>query len=98
MAENKQLDLGNLTLFDYNAVTAGSSEAETVENITAQLVDNLQFILNSMVQEKRKEVAAVEVLPEEQQIIDFEKSKLYLTLPEPITVFPRSRKLPEAKK
>jgi hypothetical protein len=81
MTANRQLDLGNLTMFDYNAVTVGSNEAETVENITAQLVDNLQFILNSMVQEKRKEISAIEVLPEEQQIHDFEKSKLYLTLP-----------------
>ena len=81
MTANRQLDLGNLTMFDYNAVTVGSNEVETVENITAQLVDNLQFILNSMVQEKRKEISAIEVLPEEQQIHDFEKSKLYLTLP-----------------
>jgi len=34
-----------------------------------------------MVEEKRKEILAIEVLPEEQQIHDFEKSKLYLTLP-----------------
>jgi regulator of ribosome biosynthesis len=40
----------------------------------------------------------VEVLPEEEQIHDFEKSKLYLTLPEPTTVFPRSRKLPVERK
>lgn len=54
MANNKELDLGNLTLFDYNAVPIGENDVETVENITAQLVENLQFILNSLVQEKRK--------------------------------------------
>jgi regulator of ribosome biosynthesis len=37
------------------------------------------------------------VLPEEQQIHDFERPKLYLKMPEPVTVFPRSRRLPEAK-
>lgn len=49
-------------------------------------------------EEKKKEIAKVEILPEEEQIHDFEKSKLYLDLPEPITIFPRSRKLPDAKK
>jgi regulator of ribosome biosynthesis len=57
----------------------------------------LQFVLNSLVEIKKKEISAIEVLPEEQQIHDFEKSKLYITLPEPATVFPRSRRLPEAK-
>lgn len=98
MANNKELDLGNLTLFDFNAVQRGSDDAQTAENITAQLVGNLQFVLNSLVELKKKEISEVEVLPEEQQIHDFEKSKLFLTLPEPVTVFPRSRKLPEGKK
>jgi nickel-dependent lactate racemase len=71
MANNKELDLGNLTLFDFNAVQRGSDDAETADNITAQLVENLQFVLNSMVDIKKKEIAAVEVLPEEQQTHDF---------------------------
>lgn len=58
----------------------------------------MQFILNCLVEEKRKEIAKVEVLPEEEQIHDFEQSKLYLALPPPVTLFPRSRKLPEEKK
>lgn len=61
-------------------------------------MENLQFILNALVEEKKKEIAQIEVLPEEEQIHDFEKSKLFLALPEPTTIFPRSRKLPEAKK
>lgn len=48
MASNKELDLGNLTLCDYNSVKTGANDAETNEHITAQLVDNLQFILNSL--------------------------------------------------
>ncbi len=30
MATNKELDLGNLTLYDYNALKSGDNEAETV--------------------------------------------------------------------
>lgn len=30
MTANRELDLGNLTMFDYNAVPVGSNEAETV--------------------------------------------------------------------
>jgi hypothetical protein len=63
MANNKELDLGNLTLCDFNAVQKGSNDAETSENITAQLVENLQFVLNSLVELKKKEISAVEVLP-----------------------------------
>jgi regulator of ribosome biosynthesis len=98
MANNKELDLGNLTLLDFNAVQRGSDDAETADNITAQLVGNLQFVLNSLVDLKKKEISAVEVLPEEEQIHDFEKSTLYVMLPEPVAIFPRSRKLPDAKK
>ena len=65
MTSNKELDLGNLTLYDYNAVKAGANDTETGEHITAQLVENLQFILNSLAEEKKKEIAKVEVLPEE---------------------------------
>lgn len=41
---------------------------------------------------------AVDILPEEEQIHDFEKPKLFLKLPQGITIFPRSRKLPAARK
>ena len=88
------MDLGNLTLYDFNSVQKGQTYEETVENITFQLVGNLQFILHSLVEEKKKEISAIEVLPEEEQIHDFEKSKLNLVLPEPVNIFPRSRKLP----
>lgn len=71
MATNKELDLGNLTLLDFNAVQRGADDAETTENITAQLVENIQFIINSMVELKKKSIAAIEILPEEQQIHDF---------------------------
>ena len=98
MSGNKELDLGNLTLYDYNTVTQGSTIAETQEQITSQLVDNLQFILGSLVEAKKKEIAAVSILPEEQQIHDFEKPKLYLSLPPPNSIFPRSRRLPDPKK
>lgn len=62
MATNKELDLGNLTLLDFNAVQRGADDAETAENITAQLVENIQFV-NSMVELKKKSIAAVEILP-----------------------------------
>jgi hypothetical protein len=81
MTANKELHLGNLTLFDFNAITLVASDTQTVENITTQLVDNLQFVLNAFVQEKRKKISAIEILSEEQQIHDFEQSKLYLELP-----------------
>lgn len=63
MATNKELDLGNLTLLDFNAVQRGADDAETAENITAQLVENIQFVINSMVELKKKSIAAVEILP-----------------------------------
>lgn len=39
----------------------------------------------------------MEILPEEQQIHDFERSDLSVKIPESTIVFPRSRKLPEEK-
>lgn len=54
MATNRELDLGNLTLFDFNAVPLGSTPEDTADNITAQLVGNLQFVLNSLVELKKK--------------------------------------------
>jgi hypothetical protein len=42
-------------------------------------------------------MSALESLPEEEQIHDFEQAKLFLKLPEGSTLFPRSRKIPEEK-
>ncbi len=59
MTTNKEIDLGNLTLFDFNAVKIGKDNTETQDNITSQLVENIQFILSSLIEEKKKEIAAV---------------------------------------
>jgi hypothetical protein len=58
MSNNRELDLGNLTFYDFNALTVGEGE-EATDVITSQLVENIQFILNSLVEIKKQEVAAV---------------------------------------
>ena len=91
---NRSVDLGNLTLTDLNALPPGADS----DTITARLVENIDFALTALLDIKKQAMHANEVLPEEEQIHDFQAATLALDLPAPEEVFPRSRKLPEVKK
>ena len=71
---NRSVDLGNLSLTDLNSLPPDTDK----DTITARLVENINFALSSMIDIKKKEMYANQVLPEEEQIHDFQAATLAL--------------------
>lgn len=96
MEENRQIDLGGFTLYDSTPL-AQSDNNKMEEAITQRMVENIYFAFQTAVAAKKQELNTLESLPEEEQIHDFEASKLYFRLPEVSILLPRAQRVPEQK-
>jgi len=96
---NLTLDLGILTLFDSNPLKykCEFTDPTSSKSLEEQSIFNIKRLVHSLYALKVKKDQALEAIPDEHQVIDFGKSQFDVTLPQVITIFPRHKKIPEAK-
>lgn len=95
---NRQLDLGNLTLFDGNPVTDDPDDPDNLNTaILNRAASNIYYIFDQLLGRLKASREEQERLPEELQLHDFNKSAYSLKLPPGEAIFPRSRRIPKKR-
>lgn len=96
---NFTYDLGNLTLYDTNLLNfkLDLNDEEVSKKLFERSAQNIKRIIQSFYAIKQKRDEEQEAVPDEYKVIEYEQSQYEIKLPDPVTVFPRHKKIPEKK-
>ena len=95
--QNYNYDLGNLILYDTNALTKDFSKIDEKfnEHYDQLTKNNIKRFLQNLYTLKNMKDDEEEAIPDEYRVIDYAQSRFDVNLPAGTTEFPRHKKIPE---
>ena len=110
---NYQFDLGILSMYDTNNIEAendgddkpkvpqalsAAQKAKLEHDLLSRTTTNINLLYSKLMDIRRDKEATNLLKKDELQMHDFAISKFEVQLPEPVTRFPRQRRVPDARR